>query len=484
MQLGILFDAQKLGAGFYGYSAFRILFSILPPKELAGSSLYHGEIGEGKIRPYCIAIESEDRAQLLRLKNAVAQSAARGLMPLANRFAEEMILRDEVLVLAARIDSGGQMQECQSRWLQDAWERAIRPGSLATAEPVRAPAGSSFQRTATGAGSERSTSSSSAARGSSGQSDPAARSNRDLRTFSPQLSGPPPWALRWTPLGRGAFAWLMAGSISGACLPWLGWPLALSLLVISATVVWGASAGLRLSAESYLSSQAFHQEVLRALHASRFENLKTQLHTPLAQASPVLRRVSLLAQVWSQSGDLAGACAAIAQQERADRAEFQADWLQFRTLLWGSVAMPACLLAGIHLFAGPQASAAEAPWLLVAALASWMLLSWAASWLRSFHERLQSQVDRMVAALWMPAILRAVPPPKSKLAADPALSEIRSSFEQLHQKLDQLQQEELNVAISKLQDAVTQLGPILAGFREPFVLQAVPLAGRQKAMSA
>src|SRR5689334_1855989 len=102
-QLGILFDAQKLGSGFYGYTAFRILFTVAPPRDLADCTLYHGEVGDGRDRPYCIAIESEQPTVLNRIRQAFANSMARGLMPHGQRFFEGLALQEEVLALAARI---------------------------------------------------------------------------------------------------------------------------------------------------------------------------------------------------------------------------------------------------------------------------------------------------------------------------------------------------------------------------------------------
>src|SRR5262245_11018542 len=137
MQFGILFDAQKLGSGFYGYTAFRILFTVVPPAQLAGCSLYHGEVGDGRNRPYCIAIESDDRSLLMRLRNSFAQSMARGLMPLGERFADEGTLAEEVLALAARVGARGEITDCQSRWLHEAWQRAVGHSPAVALEPTK-----------------------------------------------------------------------------------------------------------------------------------------------------------------------------------------------------------------------------------------------------------------------------------------------------------------------------------------------------------
>src|SRR5262245_10291588 len=104
-QLGIVFDAQKLGSGFYGYTAFRILFSVLPPRELSGCSLYHGEIGDGRTRPYCIALECDNLPLIARIRQTFSSSMARGLMPPSARFLDESSLQEEVLALAARISA-------------------------------------------------------------------------------------------------------------------------------------------------------------------------------------------------------------------------------------------------------------------------------------------------------------------------------------------------------------------------------------------
>jgi hypothetical protein len=484
MQLGILFDAQKLGAGFYGYTAFRILFTIVPPGELAGCSLYHGEIGDGRNRPYCIAIESNDRALLMRVKSAAAQSLARGLMPLAERFAEDATLREEVLALATRITPNGDIVDCQSRWLQEAWVRAMGQSASAVLEPTK-PHYPAPLPAAPGSASPQAPSAPATPTKARSNGRPAAgKVSSEPRVSLPQLAGRIPMALRWTPLGRNAFAWLLAFSVGGACVPWLGWPLSVSILTLCVPLLWGSSLRMRMWAEENLSSEELHQEMIRNLRTTQAPELCDQLNTEVANASPLLRRLRIATQVWTASGDLGGACQVVTQQVRSDQADFQAEILYFRTLLWGTLAVPACMLAGIHLIFGATASAQEGPRLIFFSVFSWTLLSWMASLLSIAHERAEAHLDRMVGMTWIPAMTKAYPAPKTTAAGEYALQDLTAEVEQIYKRLNERHSQELAQTVEGLRETIGQLTPVLAGFREPFVLQAVPVAGRQKAMSA
>jgi hypothetical protein len=485
MQLGILFDTQKLGAGFYGYTAFRILFTIVPPRELAGCSLYHGEVGDGRNRPYCIAIESNDRALLMRLKNAAAQSMARGLMPLAERFAEDAMLREEVLALATRITPDGDIADCQSRWLQEAWLRAVGQTATGVLEPTKPHYPAPLPAVPGGTpGQAQSPSAPLATKPRTGSRPAGGKNYAEARVSLPQLAGRAPMALRWTPLGRNAFAWLLAFSVGGACVPWLGWPLSVSILTLCVPLIWGSSLRMRMWAEENLSSEDLHQEIIRNLRTMQASELCEQLNTEVAQASPLIRRLRVATQVWTTSGDLGGACQVVTQQVRGDQAGFQAEILYLRTLLWGTLAVPACMLAGIHLIFGATASAQEGPRLIFFSVFSWTLLSWMASLLSIAHERAEAHLDHMVAMSWIPAMTKAYPAPKTTAAGEHASEDLAMEIEQIYRRLHERHNEELARTVEGLRETIGQLTPVLAGFREPFVLQAVPVAGRQKAMSA
>lgn len=291
-------------------------------------------------------------------------------------------------------------------------------------------------------------------------------------------------ALRWTPLGRGALAWLVAFSVGGACVPWLGWPLSVSILVLCVPLIWGTTVRLRMWAEANLSSDDLQQDLLRGLRPNQVQDLCDQLSTPTAKASPLLRRVRLAAQVWSGSGDVSGACMAVSQQAHADQSDFHAELLYLRTLLWGTLAVPACMLAGIHLFLGPAASASEGPRLVFFAVFSWTILSWMANLLSIARDRAEARLDRMVSGVWIPAITRAFPAPKSTAAGEHAMQDLAGEVEKLYKRLQERHRDDLVATVENLRETIGQLTPVLAGFREPFVLQAVPVNGRQKAMSA
>lgn len=463
MQLGILFDAQKLGSGFYGYTAFRILFSVVPPAQLAGCSLFHGEVGDGRSRPYCISIESGDRSLLMRLKNAFAQSMARGLMPLADRFADESTLGEEVLALAARVTVQGDIADCQSRWLQEAWQRAVGQTPAVALEPTR----------------PQPISTSVVAASPSSPATPKNEQRLNLR-----LPARMPLPLRWSTFGRTAFAWLLAFCIGGALIPWVGWAIALGSMLLSVGVLSAGAIRLRLWAESRVADEALLGDIAKALKTRTAAELCEALSAPGPQASPILRRVQSAMRSWVGGGDLSGACMMAESHVQADQAAFAADLAGVRTMAWGTVAIPACALAMVHLMAGPSASAAEAPRLVMFSLTSWTLLSWLGNLLSMAFHRAEADRHRLFAGRWVPAMTRAIPAPRTEGRVDQVLQDLTGEFERMRNTLSQKRDSELVETVSTLRTTIDQLTPVLAGFREPFVLQAVPVNGRPKAMSA
>jgi hypothetical protein len=61
--VGIIFDIDGLGGGFYGAVAWRIFMHNLNPGSIKGCSLKEGDTNEtiyGKRREYCIAVLGEN----------------------------------------------------------------------------------------------------------------------------------------------------------------------------------------------------------------------------------------------------------------------------------------------------------------------------------------------------------------------------------------------------------------------------------------
>lgn len=146
--IGIVFDIDELGGGLYGYEAYKILFQAVDTRQLAGCSLSDGDTGPtlfGRENHYCIAVESLDLARIAMVRDALAKSNARGLLPGSRRFLDSSAVGREPLVLAAEIDLTGEVTRCQTYWVTQAWresrekaEQEGRPPGKRVQEPPSA----------------------------------------------------------------------------------------------------------------------------------------------------------------------------------------------------------------------------------------------------------------------------------------------------------------------------------------------------------
>jgi hypothetical protein len=463
-QLGILFDAQKLGSGFYGYTAFRILFTALPVRELSGCILYHGEIGDGRNRPYCVAIETDHPGILPRIRQVMAASMARGLLPVNQRFLDEGDMHEEVLAMAARITEEGEMTETQSRWLQEAWQRAQGQTKLDSSGGGGAPDSMHHAQQA----------------GMPPQRPGALRQTVEPR-HPPRLPDTVPFVLRLSAGGRKAFAFLVAFSIGGAMLPWLGWGLALCGMLFTAGLLQGIVLRWRQHAEDRLSGNDVLQEAKKLLGSKPLHEVAEKLSNAVAQASPLLRRL----HVSARATDLAGACLIVEQHERADKDALESDVLELRTHAWAVAASACTTLAALHVFQGVGAAGSEAPRLAFGGLLGCALLHMLANLVAVTGQRLQAGLRQRIGDQWLPLLSKAVPAPKTQFdSMEKALHELAGEFQALRLALERRRDSEFVDTISSLRSSIDQLTPVLAGFREPFILQAVPVNGRPKAMSA
>lgn len=123
-QIGILFDIDELGGGFYGYASYKIFFGALDTNQLLGCLLRDGDTNatlQGNARQCCIAVEFPDGSKIDAVKSALSKSTAKGLLPLSSRFLEDSLVRQEPLVIAGRISSTGELTNCDTVWVMNAW---------------------------------------------------------------------------------------------------------------------------------------------------------------------------------------------------------------------------------------------------------------------------------------------------------------------------------------------------------------------------
>jgi hypothetical protein len=123
-QVGILFDIDELGGGFYGYASYKIFFGALDTSQLLGCLLRDGDTNatlQGRARQCCISVEFPDASKIEVVKDALSKSTAKGLLPPSSRFLEDALVSQEPLVFAGRIDSTGELTNCETIWVMNAW---------------------------------------------------------------------------------------------------------------------------------------------------------------------------------------------------------------------------------------------------------------------------------------------------------------------------------------------------------------------------
>lgn len=156
LPLGILFDIDDLGGGFYGYAAYKILFSSIERSRLRGCTILDGDTTatlNGNARIYCIAIHFPDPAQLAAVKTMLSRSGVRGLVPLSSRFIEGTRVLQEPLVQAGVIDEYLRLTRCETPWIIQAWNETA--GSNTAAATNTAPDARQVSHHNSGAGNTR-----------------------------------------------------------------------------------------------------------------------------------------------------------------------------------------------------------------------------------------------------------------------------------------------------------------------------------------
>ena len=114
--IGILFDIDELGGGFYKSKAWRILMKHLEPSRISGTLIMDGDTQatlNGRAREFCIALDGVDTEYI---KTVFAAPDEKGLSPRTRRFIHKPQLDSEPLVPQARIDVSGKL-------VTDSWTR-------------------------------------------------------------------------------------------------------------------------------------------------------------------------------------------------------------------------------------------------------------------------------------------------------------------------------------------------------------------------
>jgi hypothetical protein len=126
-KIGILFDIDDLGSGFYGYAAYKIFFNAVDTSNLSGCTLRDGDTRatlSGRANQYCIAVDAPDVSKISAVKRAISKSNEKGLLPLSSRFLDEALVSHEPLVVATGINSAGELVGCNTGWVTEAWQES------------------------------------------------------------------------------------------------------------------------------------------------------------------------------------------------------------------------------------------------------------------------------------------------------------------------------------------------------------------------
>jgi hypothetical protein len=118
--IGLVFDIDELGGGFYAASAWRVFMQHVRPETITGCSLKEGDTQEtlsGRRREFCIAVEGSG-LDIDAIRKTFEQSSEKGLASPNRRFIFSPQLDSEPLVAAGCIDA-------QGRIIQGEWNRGF-----------------------------------------------------------------------------------------------------------------------------------------------------------------------------------------------------------------------------------------------------------------------------------------------------------------------------------------------------------------------
>jgi len=120
-ELGILFKTDNLSEADYQRRAWQIFMTTCHPEQLAGSTIYAGEIQETGIAPeetYCIAVQTQDRRVRQYLKTVFMLGETPGIMSIEQRFIERGVTLRYPLSLRGRLDANGQFHSWQESFVR------------------------------------------------------------------------------------------------------------------------------------------------------------------------------------------------------------------------------------------------------------------------------------------------------------------------------------------------------------------------------
>jgi hypothetical protein len=110
--IGVRFDIDKVGGGYYGYACWKIFWRAINPQALAGGLLHEGDTAAtlaGQERVFCLAIQSSDTAVIDRVRTALTASEEFKAVCASPMFVEGQPCARERLPEAGKIDLSGDL---------------------------------------------------------------------------------------------------------------------------------------------------------------------------------------------------------------------------------------------------------------------------------------------------------------------------------------------------------------------------------------
>ena len=151
--IGVVFDIDGLGGGYYGRRAWQILMKHLDPTRLCASVLVEGDTAAtlaGRAREFCIGIYGT--ADLRYVRTVFQSVEERGLAAMHRRFIEKIALDPQPLPIRGTIDAAGRFvaeewdadthtlcREAQWSYAPRRIPDGLRPEVIAELEELRRP---------------------------------------------------------------------------------------------------------------------------------------------------------------------------------------------------------------------------------------------------------------------------------------------------------------------------------------------------------
>ncbi len=109
--IGVVFDIDGMGGGFYGYYAWRLFMKHLAPKQLGPCILVEGDTAatlSGQANEFCIGIYGLI-LDINYIRETFEYLEDLGLAPVHRRFIEKMALDGQPLPIKGQIDDFGRL---------------------------------------------------------------------------------------------------------------------------------------------------------------------------------------------------------------------------------------------------------------------------------------------------------------------------------------------------------------------------------------